>query len=84
MWNALTHSGSETVAIAVRSEPNGLTLEVSDHGKGFVVQAIRRGRSLGIVSMEERARLIGAELEVASSPGQGAVVRLRLKLEEPT
>ena len=52
-------------------------LEVVDDGLGFDPGAPEvRSRRLGLTSMEERARRIGARLEIASSPGAGTTVRL--------
>ena len=36
---------------------------------------------LGLVSMRERARLIGGTLSISSTPGQGTLVTLELPLE---
>lgn len=80
VWNAARHSGAQSVTVAVRVDPDEISLEVIDQGKGFDLADVRGRRSLGLVSMEERARLIGAELEIDSQPGQGTIVRTRLKL----
>ncbi|MEZ5361860.1 MAG: PAS domain S-box protein [Bryobacterales bacterium] len=80
LWNAVKHSGTDSVTIAVRTAPDDeLVLEVTDHGKGFDLADVRRGRSLGLVSMEERTRLIGGNLELQAQPGGGTVVRVRLE-----
>jgi PAS domain S-box-containing protein len=83
IWNAARHSGSARATVAVRTDADELILEVSDKGKGFDFAGVRGARSLGLVSMEERARLIGAKLEIDSHPGQGTIVRVTLKLERP-
>jgi signal transduction histidine kinase len=54
-----------------------LLLEVADDGVGFDPDApANRSRRLGLTSMEERARRIGATLEIGSAPGTGTIVRL--------
>ena len=83
LWNAARHSGSRSVTIAVRTVAEKLVLEVIDQGKGFDFADVRSRRSLGLVSMEERARLIHADLGIESCPGAGTIVRVAVKLGQP-
>ncbi len=54
---------------------------VDDDGKGFDVGAVLSGYatrgSLGLLQMPESARLIGSQLSIDSSPGQGTRIPLR-------
>jgi signal transduction histidine kinase len=50
-------------------------LTVRDDGHGFDPTRGRHG--YGVLGMEERARLLGGQLEVDSAPGRGTEVRLR-------
>lgn len=52
----------------------GLFLEVRDNGKGFSEAHLTPGGSLGILGMRERALLLGGQLAIRSSPGDGAAV----------
>jgi signal transduction histidine kinase len=53
-------------------------LTVTDDGRGFDVEAVRSGSSgLGLVSMEERARAVGADVDIVSGAGQGTTIRVR-------
>ena len=55
---------------------------MSDFGEGFDVKNTRRhADTLGLVSMEERAHLLGGTLTIRSSPGKGTVVRATCPLE---
>jgi signal transduction histidine kinase len=58
-----------------------LVLRVQDQGVGFDPAGLRSQPGLGLSSMEERVRLVGAELVVASAPGQGTTVEVRFPLE---
>jgi signal transduction histidine kinase len=81
--NAGRHSRAHTVDVELRAGGGELWLSISDDGAGFNVEeenASRAGR-FGIVGMYERARLIGAELEVSSGPEGGTRVSLRVPLE---
>ncbi|HVV47770.1 MAG TPA: CheR family methyltransferase [Bryobacteraceae bacterium] len=67
--NASKHAGRAHVKVLLREVPSGIRLQVTDSGEGFDVQAPRTG--LGLISMEERARLMGGTLSVDSKLGEG-------------
>ncbi len=80
--NAIKTGRAANVAIDVYEEGNAVVAVVEDDGQGFDVAAVlqnyvKRG-SLGLLQMRESARLIGAQLSLDSSPGQGTRVRLRI------
>jgi signal transduction histidine kinase len=56
---------------------------VSDQGAGFETSAPRRQDTLGLISMRERARLVGGELTISSQPGAGTHVRARVPFASP-
>lgn len=84
LTNVLRHAGARRVSVELRRRGAELELAVEDDGKGFDVAAARRraahGASLGLASMEERVALAGGRLELASAPGEGTRVRVRLPL----
>jgi signal transduction histidine kinase len=57
-------------------------MSVEDKGIGFDVKEKTfdsKGKgSLGLISMRERADLIGANLKIESSPGKGATVKVKM------
>ncbi len=59
-------------------------MEVIDNGSGFDVQkahsSIEKKGSLGLMSMQERANLIGAGINIESKPGQGTTVIVEMPL----
>jgi two-component system CheB/CheR fusion protein len=67
--NASKHAGRAHVKVLLRSTPSGIQLQVADSGEGFDLQSPRVG--LGLISMEERARLMGGTLAVESKVGEG-------------
>jgi signal transduction histidine kinase len=69
LTNVDHHARATAVRVELRPGPP-LTLRVSDDGRGFDPAAIPDGH-LGVLSMRERARAIGAELHIRSAPGQG-------------
>ena len=75
LHNAVKHSGSETVCVQLTVEGTMLRLTVSDRGGGFDASISRPGH-LGMKTMRERARMLGGELTVESSSGQGTTIRV--------
>jgi signal transduction histidine kinase len=76
--NAGKHSGARTVAVELESTGGGFTVRVHDDGRGFDTRARpahRRLGGFGLLSMSERARALGADLEVISDrEGGGTTV----------
>ena len=87
MTNILRSAHATQVWITIARDADGLTLTVRDNGRGFDVAAARagatHGSSLGLLSMEERAALIGGRSAIESTPGQGTTVRAWLPLRAP-
>jgi len=83
--NALKTGRAPNVSIDVFDEDGAVVAVVEDDGKGFDVATVlstyaTRG-SLGLLQMRESARLIGSQLSIDSSPGQGTRIRLRIPAE---
>jgi signal transduction histidine kinase len=73
---------AEASKVAVMLEDAGddaLQLTISDDGAGFDPAEPRLGH-YGVLGIREQAQLIGADLDLRSAPGQGATVRLRLRV----
>ncbi len=65
---------SDTVRITLAGSKGGLTVRITDTGDGFDLdQALKKG-GLGLISMEERVRLVRGKLTVESEPGRGTTV----------
>jgi two-component system, NarL family, sensor histidine kinase UhpB len=73
--NAVRHSDASRVSVTLRRrEDGGVSLQVTDDGRGFAFDESEGG--LGIAGMRERALLIGGELTIESRPGHGTTVHL--------
>jgi PAS domain S-box-containing protein len=79
LTNARRHSRAGRVSVTLKTEGGDLVAEVSDDGRGFEPGTTP---GVGLSSMLERAEVIGGELEIASQPGRGTSVRLRVPLPE--
>lgn len=72
--NALKHSAAGHISVVLRESNHGIELDVSDSGIGFDVAEARKRAGLGLISMEERMKLIGGEVQVRSEEGGGTTV----------
>jgi two-component system sensor histidine kinase UhpB len=75
--NVARHAGASRVQVDFRAGDGGLSLTVSDDGRGFE-PGRPNGRGLGLGGMAERARLVGGELTIESQPGGGTELSLRV------
>ncbi len=77
LTNVARHANATEVNVRLSEEDGYLVLEVRDNGRGIGREQLS-ARSLGILGMRERALLIGGELNISGSPGQGTMVRVRI------
>ena len=84
--NVIRHSEAKSARIELRQDNAGVSLLMTDDGKGFEVHQIVNSsdpaRALGLAGMEERVSLLGGQLTVESSPGNGTAVWARIPTEE--
>lgn len=79
--NVARHAHADTVWILATSHENQLTIEVRDNGVGFDPHTISAEMGhYGLTGMRERARLIGGQLEIASTKGEGTTLRLHIPI----
>ncbi|MDO9121094.1 MAG: ATP-binding protein, partial [Anaerolineaceae bacterium] len=79
MSNVIRHSKSTEMEIKILFHDHLLTLEVRDYGEG-ISPAAEQG--YGLRNMRERARLLGADLQIDSKRQHGTVVKLDLVVQE--
>jgi signal transduction histidine kinase len=72
--NVARHSGATEAWVRLRTSDDLLSLEIEDHGHGLDLSTERRG--LGIVTMRERAELVGGAVEFRRPDRGGTLVRL--------
>ena len=78
--NVARHSGAGSAAVSLKRVGEGLELQVSDSGKGFDVETFKQGGGLGLISIEERLRLLHGDCEVSSAPERGTTLVARVPL----
>jgi signal transduction histidine kinase len=78
--NALKHSGAPQVEVELRGTPEEIHLVVSDRGVGFESKASKASPGLGLVSMEERLKLLKGIISIESRPRYGTTIHARVPL----
>ncbi len=85
LTNIAKHAEAKHVSFAVKENEGSVTLSIEDDGKGFDVNRVRSIHSLekglGLDAMEERARMLGASLDIKSQVGEGTKITLTISLE---
>lgn len=77
--NALRHGEASLIEVTLRQHDDVADFEVADDGRGF--DATSQGiQGRGLANFSQRARELGAELDVHSQPGRGTRVRVTFSL----
>ena len=76
--NVAKHSRSRDAQVFLIEQPTELRLTIVDSGVGFDLSKVHASPGLGLVSIHERARMLGADVEIRSSHARGTQVELRL------
>jgi signal transduction histidine kinase len=72
--NALRHAHARTVLVELIFAAAELRLCVTDDGRGSLADVTQRPEGFGLTGIRERARMIGARLEIGSQPDRGTQV----------
>jgi PAS domain S-box-containing protein len=85
LTNVMRHAAARSVTISLNHADDHLTVVVEDDGAGFVPtdRALTAGSGMGLLCMEERARLLDGVVEIESAPGKGTAVHLSLPVPPP-
>lgn len=78
--NVAKHSGGKAAEVMLSGSRESLQLSVADQGQGFDRKQAESGRGLGLVSMEERVKLLRGSFEVKTQPGAGAELRAQIPI----
>jgi len=82
LGNAVRHADAQHIEVKLRVTAGQAELIIRDDGKGFIVGGeSAKPRGLGLLSLEERAKLLGGSFQLSASPGKGAHVCVRIPLQ---
>jgi PAS domain S-box-containing protein len=78
LHNAVKHSEVKQVDVQLAESSNELLLTISDLGVGFDLEEAKRGRGLGLTSMQERVRLVKGTMTIESKLGRGTTIHVHV------
>jgi signal transduction histidine kinase len=82
--NIATHADAGTAWIFVTRQRNVTLMEVRDNGRGITEEQINNPRTMGLLSMRERALALGGEVRITSARRHGTKVLVILPDAEPS
>jgi signal transduction histidine kinase len=83
LTNALRHARAANLRVALTFDPQHVQLCVEDDGQGFDPSLQPHSRGFGLQGMQERVERWGGNLTLASQPGQGTRLMVRVPVREP-
>lgn len=78
--NAAKYSGATVLTMRFFVEEKWLHISIKDNGQGYDPENSKNGN--GLENMQNRARQIGASLDILTAPGNGCAVELKLKITQ--
>jgi two-component system sensor histidine kinase DegS len=84
LHNIIKHAAATHVDLAfARQSEGGWEITIADNGRGFDLEAAATRVGSGLVSMRERAVIIGGTLDLTSRPGYGTKLTLTIPATAP-
>ncbi|PYS21874.1 MAG: hypothetical protein DMF72_15690 [Acidobacteria bacterium] len=80
LTNVLRHSQATKVNIRISRQNGQFVLTISDNGRGITKSEKSSVLSLGLLGMQERARLVGGEIDIATREEGGTVITVRVPI----
>jgi signal transduction histidine kinase len=84
LHNGLKHSGVRFFEVKLQGSPTDIQLTVRDLGVGFDPELARDTQGLGLISMQERVRLVKGTISITSRSQSGTVINVRVPLSAGT
>jgi signal transduction histidine kinase len=82
--NGVIHGEAKRFDVSLARFGKHIEMTVTDDGRGFDLEAVHQnGGGLGLVSMEERAHVVGGGVQIITGVGQGTTIRVRGPVEPP-
>jgi PAS domain S-box-containing protein len=80
LQNIAKYANAKHVSVALTLQKGTEVLTIADDGAGFDQEAVKGRGGLGLIGMEERARLVNGNLSIATQPGHGTRIALEVPL----
>ena len=73
--NVARHAHASHVLISAAGRDNRLVLSIADNGRGFPADYVT---GYGLRNMQERARMLGGEMQLETVPGDGTTITIEI------
>jgi signal transduction histidine kinase len=80
LHNSAKHSGARRFEVRLWGTSDAIHLTVRDYGAGFEPETAKMGRGLGLISMEERLKLLAGTLSIETEARRGTTIHARVPL----
>lgn len=85
LTNCAKHSNAATIEVAVSQQDRKVVLTVADDGNGFdPLQLGTHQMGMGLLTMSERAAMMGGKLSIISGTGKGTRIMVTVEIQEDT
>jgi len=81
LLNVARHAQATRVELSFQKIQGALLIQIKDNGKSFEVERVlnaNTNKRLGLLGMRERVEMLGGNLSVESTPGQGTTIRAQI------
>ncbi len=79
LTNIGKHADPQHISLAVHRDHHRVSFLIEDDGRGFdTKQVFSHQKTLGLLAMEERIRILGGTFELLSRPGQGTRIAFHI------
>ncbi len=80
--NVIRHAEATELKISLTERAGELLLTIQDNGRGITAEELANQKSLGILGMQERAKLLGGSLVIRGVEGEGTTVSVTMPGKE--
>ena len=81
LQNALNHAQATQIQVSLDIAQDRIISVVEDNGRGFNAdEALNNSRTIGLSTIRDRTQMLGGELDIQSSLGQGARVEFTIPI----
>jgi signal transduction histidine kinase len=84
LGNVIKHAAAPSAQVSLFRDGRVGVLTIHDDGRGFDLAEARARAGLGLISLDERVRLVGGQITITTAPGRGTEVRIVVPLPVTT
>ncbi len=81
--NVVTHAQARSASVELGRQDGRLAMRIADDGRGFEPGTAAGRRGLGLISLDERVRMLAGTLGIESAPHIGTIVSVTVPVGDP-